>query len=322
MKNFKHINAESIDHALSILKTYEGRAVLIAGGTDLLGILKGDVLPSYPEALINLKTVPNLDTIEETESGVRIGAMVKLADVIQSPVIQKLYPILAEAAESVASPEIRNMGTLGGNLCQETRCWYYRYPHHMGGRIQCLRKGKGPCLAIRGDNRYHAIMGGKKCFAVCPSDMAVAFGAMGARLRVAGQAGEREIPVTEFYNTLGTALKPDEMLTEIHVSRPPAKARQTYIKFRIRDSIDFAIVSIASMIKTSKGVCQDARIILGGVAPFPHRAMEAEEIVKGKIIDIKEANKAADASVEQAKPLSQNGYKVEITRNLIRRALI
>jgi xanthine dehydrogenase YagS FAD-binding subunit len=321
MKNFRHVNAASLNHALSLLQEFRDRANLIAGGTDLLGVLKGEILPNPPEVVINLKTVPGLDKMEEQEGGLKIGALTKLVRVAQSPMIHKHYNILARAAESVASPEIRNMGTIGGNLCQDTRCWYYRYPHQMGGRIQCLRKGKGRCLAPKGDNRYHAIFGGKKCFAACPSDMAVALAALDAKLRILGRGGTREVPVTEFYHTLGFFLEPDEILTEILVPKPPEDARQNFLKFRLRNSIDFAIVSTASVIRMSNGVCADARIFLGAVAPTPHRAFEAEEVIRGTALDTESVEKAAQAAVDRAKPLRRNAYKVEITKTLIRRAL-
>jgi len=321
MKPFRHVNAASLDHARSLLHEFQGRAKLIAGGTDLLGVLKGEVLPDPPAVVINLKTVPGLDTMEEKEGGLKIGALTKLAPVAQSPLIREHYSSLARAAESVASPEIRNMGTVGGNLCQDTRCWYYRYPHSMGGRIQCLRKGKGPCLAPKGDNRYHAIFGGKKCFAVCPSDMAVVLAALDATLRILGKEGVREVPVAAFYHPMGFSLEPDEILTEIHVPRPPEDARQTFLKFRLRNSIDFAMVSTASVMTLSKGVCADARIFLGAVAPTPHRAVEAEDAIRGKALDTETVEKAAQAAVDRAKPLSKNAYKVEIAKTLIQRAL-
>ncbi|MFP4036363.1 MAG: FAD binding domain-containing protein [Desulfobacteraceae bacterium] len=321
MRKFKHVNAASLDHALSLLDEFQDRAQLIAGGTDLLGVLKGEVLPEPPEVVINLKTIPGLDALEEQEGGIRIGALTRLAPIAQSPMILEHYRLLAQAAKLVASPEIRNMGTLGGNLCQDTRCWYYRYPHRMGGRIQCLRKGKGPCLALKGDNRYHAVFGAKKCFAVCPSDMAVALAALDARLRITGVKGTREIPVSEFYHPLGLFLEPGEILTDIHVPRPRKNSKQTFLKFRLRDSIDFAVVSAASVVTESKGVCRDARIYLGAVAPAPHRAFGAENAVKGKNLDKGTIEQAARASVDGAKPLSKNAYKVEIVKALVRRSL-
>jgi xanthine dehydrogenase YagS FAD-binding subunit len=322
MKPFKHHNAYSIEEALTLLRDYEGRARLIAGGTDLIGILKGDILLDYPEALINIKTIPDLDGIKEDGKGLKIGALTRLSHIVRSPVIEDKYGLLEEAARSVGTPEIRNMGTIGGNLCQDTRCWYYRYPNQMGGRIVCYRKGEGPCYAIKGDNRYHAIMEGKGCFAVCPSDIALALTALDAELMIASTGGERVVPITDFYQTLGHVLKPDEILTKILVPKPPDNATQTFLKYRLRESVDFAIVSVASVISLEGGICRDASIALGAVAPVPIKAIEAEQIIKGKPLDAKTAEEAAEAAVANAKPLSMNAYKIEVTKILLQRAII
>jgi xanthine dehydrogenase YagS FAD-binding subunit len=322
MKPFKHHNAYSIEEALTLLRDYEGRARLIAGGTDLIGILKGDILLDYPEALINIKTIPDLDGIKEDGKGLKIGALTRLSHIVRSPVIEDKYGLLEEAARSVGTPEIRNMGTIGGNLCQDTRCWYYRYPNQMGGRIVCYRKGEGPCYAIKGDNRYHAIMEGKGCFAVCPSDIALALTALDAELMIASTGGERVVPITDFYQTLGHVLKPDEILTKILVPKPPDNATQTFLKYRLRESVDFAIVSVASVISLEGGICRDASIALGAVAPVPIKAIEAEQIIKGKPLDAKTAEEAAEAAVADAKPLSMNAYKIEVTKILLQRAII
>jgi xanthine dehydrogenase YagS FAD-binding subunit len=322
MKDFRHVNATSLDQALSLLKEFNGRAKLNAGGTDLMGVLKSDILPDYPEAIINIKGIPDLDNIREDDYRLSIGPLTKLTDIVESPVIKKKYHIVSEAADSVASPEIRNVGTIGGNLCQDSRCWYYRYPHSMGGRIHCFRKGKGPCMAIKGDNRYHAIFGGKKCFSVCPSDMAVALAALDARIKVINQKGERVIPVFNFYVAMGNALKPDEILTEIQVPRLSRDTVYTFSKFRVKDSVDFAIASVASAINIQDGICRDARIVLGAVAPTPYRATEAEDAIRGKRLDKALAEDAGDAAVTKANPLSMNSYKVDITKTLVKRAIL
>jgi xanthine dehydrogenase YagS FAD-binding subunit len=322
MKDFKHFNAVSVDEAVSLLKQFNGKAVVIAGGTDLLGTLKADILPEYPEALINIKTIPDLAAVQEDEDGLKAGALTRLVDIVRSPIIKERYGILAEAAESVASPEIRNMGTIGGNLCQDTRCWYYRYPHLMGGRIQCHRKGEGPCFAVKGDNRYHAILGGKKCFAVCPSDMAIALAAMDAEIRVVGEYGERVIPIMDFYKTLGHALNPYDIACSIEVPRPPENGSQVFLKFRVKAAVDFAVVSVAIAVRMVDGLCKEARIVLGAVAPTPYRAREAEEAIQGKPLNKATVNEAAKAAVIRAKALSQNAYKIEIVKTLVRRALL
>jgi xanthine dehydrogenase YagS FAD-binding subunit len=321
MKDFQHYNAASVDEAISLLQEFNGKARLFAGGTDLLGTLKADILADYPEALINIKSIGGLDFIKEDDAGLTIGALAKLIDIAESSVIKKTYPILAQAAESVASPEIRNMGTVAGNLCQETRCWYYRYPHNMGGRIECFRKGGKSCPAVKGDNRYHAIFEGKKCFAVCPSDMAMAMAALNASITITGPEGKKTMPIMEFYKTMGCALKPDEILTEIIVPRPPDHTAQIFSKFRVRESVDFAIASVATAITMENKFCKDVRIILGAVAPTPYRATAAEDTLKGKSITPSVAETAAAAAVTGAKPLRKNAYKVEIVKTLVKRAI-
>jgi xanthine dehydrogenase YagS FAD-binding subunit len=322
VKAFDHFNARSLDEAVSLLKDYGGKARVIAGGTDLLGVLKDQILEKYPEALINIKTIPGLDTIEEDAGELRIGALTKLAEIVRSPAVKDMFPALSRAAESVASPEIRSMGTIGGNLCQDVRCWYYRYPQHMGGRLLCRRKGTGPCHAIKGDNRYHAIMAGKACFAVCPSDTAIALSALQAELGVVGPEGARKIPVQDFFTPLGNRLDQNELVTEIRIPDPPKGCRQAFLKFTTRKPIDFAIASVASVITVKDGVCADARIVLGAVAPTPLRSKSAEQAIKGKRLDAKTAEEAARASVLSAKALSGNAYKIEITKVLVKRALL
>ena len=322
MKTFEHFDAASVEEALSLLKKYGGKARVMAGGTDLLGVLKDEILEDYPEVLVNIKSIPGLDRIKEDSRGLRIGALAKLDEVASSPAIKAGYRALSEAAGSVASPEIRTMGTLGGNLCQDVRCWYYRYPHHMGGRLLCYRKGSGPCHAVKGDHRYHAIMGGKRCFAVCPSDTATALLALQAEIQIVGARGTRTLPVEDFFTPLGNSLSKGDLVTEIRVPRPAQGNRQTFLKFTIRKPIDFAVASVASVIILKDGVCTDARIVLGAVAPTPMRAEEAEHIIKGKLLDAKTAEKAAKASVSGARALSGNAYKVEITKTLVKRALL
>jgi xanthine dehydrogenase YagS FAD-binding subunit len=304
-----------------LIRAFNGRACLIAGGTDLLGILKDEVLPDYPETVINIKTIAELDRFENNSDGLKIGALAKLVDVVAHPLVRERFPILSQAAQAVATPEIRNMATLGGNLCQDTRCWYYRYPHHMGGRIMCHRKGKGPCQAVKGDSRYHAILGAKKCFAVCPSDTAIALTALDAGLEIAGPQGVRRVSINEFFTNLGNVLEADELLTVIELPSPAAGARQAFFKFTVRKPVDFAIASVAAVGTLHNGICQEVKIALGAVAPTPLRAVEAEELIRGKAVNEKIIKDAAEAAVKQAKPMRMNAYKVEITRTLVERAL-
>lgn len=322
MKSFIHINARTVQEACRLLRQFDGKAVLQAGGTDLLSTLKGEGLSDYPEALINIKTISGFESIEADDQGLKIGAGIKLSRMVESSVLRERYKVLAEAAHTVASPQIRNMATLGGNLCQDVRCWYYRYPRHIGGPVQCARKGRGPCLAVTGDNRYHAILGGKKCFAVGPSDTAVALAALDGRLDVVGPDGERKVAVTDFFSPLAKALKKDEMIRSIEVPPPPAGARQSFLKFTLRKPIDFAIVSVAAVIDSEAGRCREARIALGALAPGPVRAYKAEAYLKGRPLNRETAGEAAEQALMDARPLSMNAYKIEIARTLVKRSIL
>jgi len=322
MRNFAHYDARSISEAVSLLAKHKGRAKLNAGGTDLLSILKDDILPEPPDAIVNIKNIRDLNYIKEGAGVVRIGCLARLSDVGRSPVVTDKFPLLAEAALAVGNPQIRKMGTLGGNLCQDVRCWYYRYPRGMGGSILCARKGKGPCLAVKGDNRYHAIMNGKKCFAVCSSDMAVALTALDARIVIAGTKRGRTIAISDFFNSVSNGLGTDEMVKEVEIPIRTMKRHQTFLKFTLRKSIDFAIVSVATVMTLDQNVCTDARIVLGAVAPGPARAEAAEKVLIGQTISADVAAKAAEAALAGAKPLSKNAYKMEIAKTLVKRAIL
>lgn len=321
MRGFRYIDAQSVEEAVSALGRFGARARLNAGGTDLFGLLKDECLPTYPEVLVNVKNIPGLGSVSEEGGVLRIGALARLAELAASPLLRERYPALAEAAYAVASPQIRNVATLGGNLCQDVRCAYYRYPAQVGGAIDCARKHNGPCLAVKGDNRYHAIMGGRRCFAVCPSDTAVALAALDAALVAVGPHGERSIPIAEFYTPLAHCLKNAEMVTRIDI--PAASLpHQRFLKFALRRPIDFAIVSVAVAASVSGGVCSDVRIALGAVASGPVRATEAEQFLRGKPLNVETASAAAELALGGAKPLSKNGYKIAIATALVKRALL
>ncbi len=321
MKPFKHINAKTVDDAIL---ASSGKSKFIAGGTDCLSLLKNSVLKTYPEFLVNIKTISGLNNIEAKADGIKIGALSTLAEVAESPIIRKKYGVLADAARAVASPPIRNMGTLGGNLCQEVRCWYYRCSPLTGRNYLCYRKGGRECFAITGDNRYYAILEGKACFAVCPSDTAIALTALGAKIKVKGPTGVKTIRIKDFYRTLGNVLKPNEIVTEVRVPKPPGQKglKQSFFKFRTRKAIDFAIASVAAIITVEGGTCKDARIVLGAVAPTPVRAAKAEQAIKGKAINAATAEEAAAAAVAGAVPLTMNAYKIEVIKVLVKRAIL
>jgi xanthine dehydrogenase YagS FAD-binding subunit len=321
MRKFTHIDARTVDEAVSALKRYGNRAGIIAGGTDLLGKMKDEVLPNYPEALINIKTIPGLDFLKEETGLLRIGALTLLGDIEKEPLIRKRYAALSQAAARTASPHIREMGTLGGNLCQDIRCWYYRNPNN---RFPCLRKGGGRCYAIEGDNRYHSIMGGSVeggCYAVHPSDMAPALIALNAAVITT----KRTIPIENFFQidvAKTTVLDSDEIVTEIQAPEPAAGSRSIFLKFAIRKSIDFPIVNCAAMIATSSEKVIAARICLNAISVKPYRAVKAEATIVEKRIGEKIAEAAGIAAMSDAKPMERNGYMVQIARVLVKRAIL
>jgi xanthine dehydrogenase YagS FAD-binding subunit len=305
-----------------------------AGGTDLIGCLRDQCMESYPEAVIDIKEIPGLNCIKAGARILKIGALTKLTDLVQSAVIKEDYPLLAQAARSIAAPNIRNMATVGGNLAQEIRCWYFRYSKTIGGPIVCLRKGGKGCNAVAGDNRYHSIFGAapafenaqthevrRGCFAVHPSDLAVALTALDAIIAT----NRRTLTAQDFFaadTAHTTVLEIGELIKEIRIPKPPKGSRQSFQKFTLRKPIDFAVVSLAALITEKNGVCTDARLVLGGVAPSPIRALVAEEFLKGKAIDEAVSENAVPLAFADARPLSKNGYKIQIVRTLIRRALL
>lgn len=319
-KQLKHVNARTVDEAIAVLSDYGEEARIIAGGTDLLRLLKNKI--AAPVVLVNIKAVPGLAGITEDVEGLKIGTLTTISDIETSAIIKDKYSVLAEAAHSVASPQIRNMATIAGNLCQDVNCWYYRRARVTGRTFACRRKGGTICYAVAGDNRYHAIIGGKECFAVCTSDMAPALIALDAAIKIAGPNGERIVPLEEFYTPWGNILKPNELVTEIQVPTIKASTKQRYLKFRLRKAIDHAISSVAAVIITEAGVVTKARIVLGGVAPTPYRAFGAEGAIRGKVITDSVAEISAKVAVSEAVPLSMNTYKVPITETLVKRAIL
>jgi xanthine dehydrogenase YagS FAD-binding subunit len=321
MKTFAHFNAASIDEAVDLLKRYAGKASLIAGGTDLLGKMKDRILPSYPEALINLKTIPGLDGIRIEKDSVKIGSLTKLEDVARHPVVQKEYAALGQAARNTASPHLREMGTLGGNICQDVRCWYYRNPDN---RFPCLRKGGGRCYAINGDNRYHSIFGGsvtEGCYAVHPSDTAPALTVLGATIRTS----KRTIPIENFFSVdiiQTTVLDRDEIVTDIILPRLPEITKSRFFKFALRKSIDFPIVNCAVSLALKEKQAVSCKICLNSVFVKPYRPTHAEKLLEGKEINEDIAEAVADAAVSNAKPLHHNAYMVPIAKELTKSAIL
>ncbi|MBN2041669.1 MAG: FAD binding domain-containing protein [Spirochaetes bacterium] len=312
MKNFNHINAKSLEEAIAILS--EKNTVLIAGGTDIIPLLKDTVLPEYPETVINLKTVPGLEFIKEIKGNLCIGANTRLTEIAGNRTIKEKYTALAEAASKAATPHIRQMGTIAGNICQLTRCWYFRKPQN---RFQCVRKNGNKCFAAAGDSRYHSIFGAVNgCLAVNPGDLAPALIALNAEIITT----KRIINAIDLWETgypSNTVLAKNEIITEIQITEPSSGTKSTFIKFAVRKSVDFAIVNCAVSVGKDS-----ARICLNGVAPNPYRAEKAETVIAGKKVTAELAEKAGDIAVADAKPLKDTAYKVQIAKILVKRALL
>jgi len=320
LPHFEYFEPQTVEEACSILSENRDNSKVIAGGTDLLRLIKNWI--TRPESLINIKYISGLDSITESADGLDIGPLVTLKEIESSPVIKEKYPLLSEAARSVASPNIRNMGTIGGNLCQDVQCWYFRKSPMVGKPFICKRKGGKVCHAVTGDNRYHAIMGGNGCFAASPSDMATAITAFSATLNIVGPDGKRTIPMEAFYTTMGNKLEPDEIICEIHLPLAGPETKQWFYKMRERNTINFAMSSVASVINLESDIIKDARIVLGGVAPFPFRAVKAEEAVKGQQLNQATADSAAEEAVSGAKPLSMNAHKLAMVKALVKRSIL
>jgi xanthine dehydrogenase YagS FAD-binding subunit len=318
MKEFTHINAITVDEAVSALNEYGTKASVIAGGTDLLGELIVRCRLEQPEYIINLKTIDGLDYISEDSSGLRIGALTTLSDIASSSIVRANYTALAQAARKVASLQIRNMGTIGGNICQQTRCWYYRVTDN---KFFCFRKGGTLCQATLGDHRFHhSIFGGAgSCFAAHPSDTAPALIALDAKIATS----QRTINAEEFFDgLLNTVLADDEIVTEIQIPTPPAGSKSIFEKASIRRAIDFALANVAILVTPATGTISSARVALNAVATVPIRATAAEEVLVGNTVSQSIAEEAADAAVDDTFALPHNGYKISVTKGIIKRALL
>lgn len=320
LPKFRHIDAESIEDALFWLKTYGSSAALIAGGTDLLRELKNRSRASQPAILINLKTIkPSLDYIEESASSLRVGSLVTLHRIETSDVLKKKCHILAESSHATRALQYRHMATLGGELCQQVKCWYHRAS---GNAYFCTRKGGSTCHAVDGDNRYHSIFGCGVCVATCPSDTAPALVALRAKVKAVSASGERFIPVEEFLTTVGKVLSVDEIVTEIQIPIPEADSRSIFWKFGLGNKFGRTLASVAIMTKLEGRICKVARIVLGAVSPVPWRAVDAEQLLLGKEITPATAETVARAVTMDARPLSMNAYKITMVEAIVKHAIL
>ena len=323
MKPFRIHTARTLRGARHTLLNADGGAAAIAGGADLLGEMKEGI--AAPATLVDISKL-GLDEMDVGADGAAasIGGMVTLARIAANDEIARRYAALSQAAASVATPQIRNAGTLGGNLCQRPRCWYYRSP-----LFDCLKKGGDACFAVAGGNKYHAILGADACHIVHPSDPAAALVALGASARIYGADGVRSLPIADFFvspsqNMLSeTALEEGEILVGVDLPPSSESARSVFLKAKERRAYDFALASAAVYIETDadSGAAASARIVLGGVAPVPYTARAASEALIGAKPDEIDAAAIGRLAVQDAKPMSGNGYKVRLAARLTARAV-
>jgi len=338
MQRFEWLNAKSESEAMSSGattvasamvaptggRTSQDAIIVKAGGIDLLDLMKEGLL--QPRRIVNLRTAPELDRIVEQKDGaVRIGSMVTLANLANHPTIVQRYAALAEVAGNSASLQIRNVATLGGNLLQRPRCWYFRSAHH-----HCARKGGEVCFAFGGDNRYHAIFDHDGCAIVHPSTPATALVALSASVELIQPDGPRRLVQLEKFFLLPDAditrendLKPGEILSAIVLPKQGPGAKSVHLKQGEKDSFDWPVADVAVLLdRDAAGICTKASIVLGSAAPVPHRAKAAEAVLIGKPIQEPIARAAAQAAIASAMPLSKNAYKLPIFETLVRRAIL
>lgn len=320
MYGFEFVSAQNIASVCNLLDE-DGKAVsVIAGGTDLLGEIKQGIL--RPDKLASLQNIEDLRGFRVYGEGVIIGAMTPLAAIASDAAIRKTYSALAEACDSVATPQIRNVGTIGGNLCQRPRCWYYRNPH-----FDCRKKGGDTCFAIEGSNKFHAIFDVGVCPAVHPSDTAVALVALDARALLISPGRGRMLPMEDFLAgpdvdvTAENVLRSGEILAEVIIPSPHQSSRSVFIKAKERQAMDFALASVALSASIEGDVVTKARVVLGGVAPTPRRALDAEQALISKRIGDIDAQQIARLALKDSTPLADNGYKVHLVSGIVSRAM-
>ncbi|HSB14499.1 MAG TPA: FAD binding domain-containing protein [Bryobacteraceae bacterium] len=317
MQSFEYASPATLKEALALLGNQWGEADVLAGGTDQLSLMKEYV--HTPKRVVNIKGIKELGGITKTAQGLRIGATVTLDQLLASSAVRAEYPSLITAAQGVTSPQIRNMGTVGGDLCQRPRCWYFR----MGMGLLA----KGGSLVREGDNRYHAIFSGGPAYFVSASSFGPALVALGAKVKLASASGTRELEVEKFFvmpridTARETALQPSEILTEIIVPSAVGVRNATY-EVRQKEALDWPLATASVALKMKGAAVASARVVMGHVAPTPWAALQADQLLVGKTIDEGVAEEAAQAAVSGAQPLSGNGYKVQIARTAVKRALL
>jgi xanthine dehydrogenase YagS FAD-binding subunit len=320
MKAFAYVNATSEKEAVAALSPEFEKALPIGGGQDLLARMKDYI--TQPDRIVNVKTALE-SAVTPASGGLRIGAAMRMVDLAEHPDVLRLYPAIAAAAIEVGTPQIRNQATVGGNLNQRPRCWYYRNEEFV-----CFKKGGSTCYSPAGENQFHAIFGSGPSFIVHPSSLAVPMLAYGATFRLAGPSGERLVPAADYF-TMPTlqnvrtenVLKPSELLT--HVLLPaPGGLKSGHYEVRYKTSHDWPIAFATVLLTMSGSTVQGARVVMGAVAPVPWRSTAAEQALIGKTVDEQTAAAAADAALRAARPLSQNAYKIQVAKTAVKRAIL
>jgi xanthine dehydrogenase YagS FAD-binding subunit len=321
MRPFEYVSPNSTTQAISLLGANWGNTEVLAGGTDLLALMKDDVLA--PKRLVNIKDIADLRGISSNAQGLRVGALTTLGEMADNEDVKKSYPALSEALLEAASPQIRNMATIGGNLCQRPRCWYFR-----NGLGLLPKDESGKELVATGENRYHAILGnqGPAKF-VSPSTVVPILIAYGAKIRLEGPKGKRELPLERFFvipkneNEREHDLRPNEIVTELVI--PPApELKAAHYEIRQKEAFDWPLAVAAVTLKLQGSNVQSSRIVLGYVSPVPWPSAEAQQAIAGKPINKETAQKAADAALAKASPLSHNAYKVKLAKVAVARAIL
>ena len=316
MNRFEWVNATTVDQALAAVT--EG-AAFKAGGVDLLDLMKDGI--ASPSRLVNIRQISGLDQIREDKDGLRIGPLVTLTQIEEHAAIQKRYPALSEAASRIATPQIRNMATVGGNLVQRPRCWYFRSED-----FHCRKKGGTHCFAQDGENDYHAIFDNRVCAIIHPSGMAVPLVALDGRVEITGKKGKREVALEKFFISpvenvrRENILEPGELITAIVV--PATTDRNAYYKQGEKESFDWPLADVAVVLAMQGSRCSKASIVLGGAAPYPLRAQAAESKLNNAEVTETNARAAAEAAMANAMPLEKNAYKIPIFEAIIRRTIL
>lgn len=324
MRAFEYASPTTKEQAVALLGASWADAEVLAGGTDLLSLMKDDIV--HPKRLVNIKGIPELRAMKATKTGLSIGATATIQELIDNQQVRREYPALAQAAEGITSPQIRSMGTVGGELCQRPRCWYYRAG--FGLLAMSGSSEGGESLVTSGDNRYHAILGNAgPAYFVNPSSLAPALIAYGASLRIQGAKGSRDVPVEKFFSSPKSDdqreydLKPGEFVTAI-ILLPAGGAKSATYEVRQKEALDWPLAAASVALKITGGKITSARVVLGHVAPTPWRSTAAEEALTGKAVSEESAKAAGDAAVSGAKSLGRNAYKIQLARVAVRRAVL